>query len=105
MNGEETLALWSQGKDAWEIWVVSILEKKKALEKAGQWSVDWYGEGQNAESKAWLEEAAANFTGTVFEDSADFSLDAFPGTSRFRWCPIPRGREFLSCSICWKSMF
>ena len=94
MNGEETLALWSQGKDAWDIWVLSILEKKKALEKAGQWSVDWYGEGQNVESKAWLEEAAANFSGTVFEDSADFSLMHFPGPADFDGARFPAGVSF-----------
>lgn len=94
MNGEETLGLWSQGKDAWDIWVLSILEKKKALEKAGQWSVDWYGEGQNGESKAWLEEAAANFTGAVFEDSADFSLMHFPGSADFDGARFPAGVNF-----------
>jgi uncharacterized protein YjbI with pentapeptide repeats len=94
MNGEETLALWSQGKEAWDIWVLSVLEKKKALEKAGQWSVDWYGEGQNAESKAWIEEAAANFTGTVFEDSADFSLMHFPGPADFDGARFPAGVNF-----------
>ena len=83
MNAEETLALWRQGKDAWASWASAILEKKKALEKAGQWSVDWYGEGQNEESKAWLEEAATNFAGAVFEESGDFSGKHFPGPSDF----------------------
>ena len=29
---------------------------KQALEEAGTWSVDWFGEGQNPETAAWLAE-------------------------------------------------
>ncbi len=83
MNTEETLALWRQGKDAWAAWARGVLEKKHALEKAGKWSVDWYGEGQNEETKAWIEEATASFAGERVDGHADFGGLHFPGPTDF----------------------
>ena len=94
MNSEETLALWRQGREAWEIWTRSAVEKKEALEAAGKWSVDWYGEGQNEDSKTWLAEATAGFTGAVFEDGADFSGMHFPGPADFDGAQFPGAANF-----------
>jgi len=83
MNKEETLALWRQGKRAWTEWASRIADKRKALERAGQWSADWFGEGQNTAAKAWLEEAAADFSGAELAGEADFSGLQFPGPADF----------------------
>lgn len=83
MNSTETLALWRQGKAAWQDWAQKTAEKRQALEKAGKWAVDWYGEGQNDETKAWLEEATADFCEAAFENGADFSGVQFPGPADF----------------------
>ncbi len=83
MDTEETQALWRQGKSAWAEWADRTAGKRKALERAGQWSADWFGEGQNAETKAWLEEATANFSSAEFTEDADFSGMQFPGPADF----------------------
>ena len=36
MNQKETLALWQQGKDAWNAWAERMLAKRRALEEKGQ---------------------------------------------------------------------
>ena len=83
MNGEGTLALWLQGKSAWEIWRRDLSDRKDALTAAGKWSVDWYGEGQNDETKAWLQDATADFTDASLGADADFAGVNFPGPAEF----------------------
>ena len=38
MNREETLALWKQGKEAWNSWAEGMLAQRKKLEEAGEWA-------------------------------------------------------------------
>jgi Pentapeptide repeats (9 copies) len=83
MNGEDTLALWRRGKGAWETWGRSLSDRKDALTAAGKWSVDCYGEGQNDETKAWLQDATADFTDASFDAEADFAGINFPGRAEF----------------------
>src|ERR1700740_2361506 len=83
MNGEGTLALWRQGKSAWESWRRELLERREALRAAGRWSVDWYGEGQNDETKVWLQDATADFTDASFDADVDFAGVNFPGPAEF----------------------
>ena len=63
MNKEETLALYSQGKDAWNAWAYNLLEHRE-------------------ESKAWNETAKADFT-LCNLGVADFSEFIFPGDVLF----------------------
>lgn len=83
MNGEDTFALWRQGKNAWESWRRIVLERKAALVATREWSVDWYGEGGNDQTKAWLEEATVKFQDAVFDENADFAGYQFPGPVNF----------------------
>ncbi|MGF1623206.1 MAG: pentapeptide repeat-containing protein [Rhodomicrobiaceae bacterium] len=83
MNQEETRELHEKGQEAWNSWALAILERKKALEDSGAWSTDWFGEGQNPETTAWLEEAKADFDGVEFATDATFDGFVFPGPAVF----------------------
>jgi hypothetical protein len=85
MSTLQRRTLWREGRSAWEAWARTVLEKKKALEEAGLWSVNWVGEGENEQTRAWLEESAVDFTGVEFgEKEADFSGFVFPGPADFQ---------------------
>lgn len=77
MNKEETWALFKQGKDAWNAWADRMLAKRKALEEAGEWRIDWRGVGENEKTKIWLEAAKADF------DKRIFAAEEFPGGIEF----------------------
>lgn len=83
MDAEETRALWGKGEEAWNAWALSLLQRKQALEDSGGFSADWFGEGQNDETQAWLAEAKADFTATEFASDADFRNLVFPGPALF----------------------
>lgn len=83
MNKDGTRSLWDKGEEAWNAWALERLQRKTALEEAGSWSVDWFGEGQNSETEAWLSEAKADFEGVEFAADADFESFVFPGPAIF----------------------
>jgi uncharacterized protein YjbI with pentapeptide repeats len=95
MNSEETRTLLEKGKEAWNEWALEILERKKALEDSGGWSADWFGEGQNPETEAWLAEAKANFESAEFTSDASFDSFVFPGPAIFTGAHF-RGRAIFS---------
>jgi len=64
MNREDTLALFEQGKEAWNKWAAEL-------------------EARRNDSDAWADEAKVDFVDHVFEDDADFSGFDFPGTAVF----------------------
>ena len=88
MTPEETLALFKQGKDAWNAWAEEMLAKRKALEEAGEWAVDELGEGQTDATEKWLEDAKADFLGREFTaeefpEGVDFGGFIFAGVAGF----------------------
>jgi hypothetical protein len=83
MDKEQTRELWGKGEEAWNIWALALLQKKEALEGAGQWSADWFGEGQNPETREWLAEAQADFAEAHFPADASFQKFVFPGPAIF----------------------
>jgi hypothetical protein len=83
MNGEETRALLGKGQETWNAWALEILERKKTLEDTDVWSADWFGEGQNAETTAWLTEARSDFAGIEFATDISFDGFVFPGPADF----------------------
>lgn len=99
MNEQDTLALWRLGKGAWEGWARSLIEKKKTLTAARSWSTDWYGEGQNDETKAWLQDATADFTKAVFEAAADFTDFTFPGPALFERARFLEAASFTGATF------
>ena len=91
MDQQQTLALWAQGKDAWNAWAEELLGRRKAMEAAGTWAAtkDFFGslEGQNDGTRAFLADAAAVFSTNdskhTFEQDQDFSGRKFPGAAWF----------------------
>lgn len=73
MNREETLALYAQGKDAWNAWANAMLAEKKRLEESGEWK---------SKEDQWQEDAIADFSRQQFDD-ADFSGFVFPDSCLF----------------------
>lgn len=84
MDNDTTRALWEQGEDAWNAWALEALKRKEALEQAGDWTTDWFGEGQNEETQAWLTEARADFESLEFASDASFENFVFPGPASFQ---------------------
>jgi hypothetical protein len=86
VNKEETLALYEQGRDAWNAWAEKMLADRTALEAAGAW--------KNA-SKAYFEEHSfdteADFRGFIFPGDAGFGGGTFRGTAWF-------GLSVFNCS-------
>jgi hypothetical protein len=39
MNQDETIALFLQGKEAWNAWAGAMLAERKAMEAEGRWTV------------------------------------------------------------------
>ena len=37
MTRDETIALFLQGREAWNAWAEAMLAERKALEEAGEW--------------------------------------------------------------------
>ncbi len=70
MNWDETVALFLQGREAWNAWADKMLAERKALEEAGRWAEekndfgDW--EPENTETRAWTEKATADFFRCLF---------------------------------------
>jgi hypothetical protein len=70
MNRDETVALFLQGREAWNAWAERMLSERKALEETGRWALkeDGYArqEPKNAETTAWLGAARADFARCQF---------------------------------------
>ena len=74
MNKEETLALYTQGKEAWNAWAKDMLDKRDG-------SPEWRGTaGVDFVSHAFLD---ADFSGFIFPGSALFGWATFEGAARF----------------------
>ena len=83
MNKKESLALFKQGRAAWNIWAEGRLAERRKLEEAGDWIEDSDPDKQNDAMRAWHETATADFSGYEFK-VADFSGFTFPGPALFR---------------------
>ena len=57
MNKEQSLALWRQGRDAWNAWAKAMLDRRTEMERDGRWAShrDIAGEEKpdNAATGAW----------------------------------------------------
>ena len=93
MNKDETLALYAQGKDAWNAWAKDMLDRRAEMEKAGTWQVRpcesfEFTEGQNVETRVWFDAVRVDFKGHTFEEQANeeeasFAGFVFPGDADF----------------------
>jgi len=88
LDKSDCLALFKEGKTAWNRWAHGMLEKRKKLQENGAWShegpntnaglrSDPRNYGGNAETRAWIVESAVMFD-HEFEDIAHFDECIFP---------------------------
>ena len=80
MNQAESLALFGQGRAAWNAWAEQRLAERRKLEEAGDWTGDSDLHEQDITTLAWHDAATADFSGHKLEGMADF---VFPGEARF----------------------
>ncbi len=70
MTRDETVALFLQGREAWNTWAERTLAERKELEAAGRWSTEKQPKGdlepKNEETRAWMEAATADFSQCLF---------------------------------------
>lgn len=83
MNKEEALALYAQGREAWNAWAEEKLDERRKLEEAGGWQVNAAGEGQNDATTSWLSAAMADFADCEFKGELDLSHFIFPGRAKY----------------------
>jgi uncharacterized protein YjbI with pentapeptide repeats len=66
MTRDETVALFLQGREAWNAWAEKMLGERKAIEADGRWpaaeKLTGELEPENEESRAWMQTAQANFS-------------------------------------------
>jgi Pentapeptide repeats (9 copies) len=70
MDRCQTIALFVQGRDAWNAWANERLAERKVLEEKGRWlpKRDWFDHNKlkYEEARQWMESAAADFSGCRF---------------------------------------
>lgn len=82
MNANETLALYNAGVSKWNEWAEQLLELRAT-------TVDIEADGspaRRAKHLEWMSVAEANFEGTEFANTVDFSEYIFPGKANFTRC-------------------
>ena len=70
MDRDQTIALFSQGRDAWNAWAEDRLAARKVLEAEGLWlhKRDWFGHNKikYAEARLWMESPPPTSRGFTF---------------------------------------
>ena len=99
MNKEESLALFRQGRAAWNTWAEEQLTERRKLEEAGDWIEDPDPDKQNDTTRAWHETATVDFSGHEFEGVADCSGFVFPGPALFRAAAFSCNAEFSEATF------
>jgi hypothetical protein len=66
MTRDETIALFLQGREAWNAWAKEMLAERQALEEAGEWAAQTGFlrplEGKNDKTKDWIARASVDFS-------------------------------------------
>ena len=104
MNQKQSLELFEQGENAWNLWAESMLTERKALESAGTWmrgdKNQW-----NDETRSWHKRAKADFTSHKFPSDVDFINFHFPGDTSFRFANFQRYADFKSAEFHYNANF
>ncbi len=70
MDRDRTVALFLEGREAWNAWAGARLAERKAMEADGRWSAQKLPWGdlkaKNDETRAWMKSAAADFFRCLF---------------------------------------
>lgn len=83
MNKEESLALFAQGRDAWNAWAAKMTAEREALEAAGTWMAGRIEAQRNDATRAWHAAADVDFAEHQFTKRENFSGFVFPGDAEF----------------------
>ncbi|NBC88206.1 MAG: hypothetical protein GVX90_01690 [Alphaproteobacteria bacterium] len=94
MSVERTLTRWGEGKESWNAWAEELLQRKARLVESGEWAANPFGEGENAATRDWLDEARADFSDQVFPENVHFAGYIFPGPVVFANCAFSGGATF-----------
>jgi hypothetical protein len=65
MTRDETIALFLQGREAWNAWATKMLEERARLEETGQWTAnedDLPGNESSTETRSWIEASTTDFS-------------------------------------------
>jgi uncharacterized protein YjbI with pentapeptide repeats len=105
MTPDETLELYTKGRDPWNSWAGDLLDKRKILEVNGTWQLGPKGilTGANAETQAWIEAAGADFSSLEIKENnaqkIDFSYFTFPGKANFRCVVFSKQTSFYGANF------
>lgn len=100
MNREESIALYEQGKDAWNKWAQGMLAEKKRMEKTGEWFEEGYSINSSIEKTAnWLKAAQADLANYTFDQEVDFSGFIFPCDAIFTKTLFKKSAKFISTTF------
>jgi hypothetical protein len=98
MNLEESVALYANGREAWNCWAAATVERRHALVTAGQWAWAYDSRADvyptNDVTQKWWAEAAAQFSYHEFVEPVDFSGFVFPSSGLFIMAKFPLGARF-----------
>ncbi|WP_152630682.1 hypothetical protein [Thalassospira sp. HJ] len=104
MNQEETLALWKQGKEAWNAWAEEMLRRRDDLQKRSELTLDAFSLeiiGENESTKQWIQAAQAVFSSeenpTTFSSDIDLDGVIFPFSVSFYCAQIHGSINFSHC--------
>ena len=83
MNREESLALYAEGREAWNAWAEHLVNERRNLTKAGLWVEGLNRDEWNEATRIWQDTASVNFTAHDFDSDALFENFNFPVTVIF----------------------
>ncbi len=105
MDKEQTRTLWAKGEEAWNSWALAALQGRKQLEDGGLWLSDWFGEGQNEATQAWLSDAGADFADVEFPADVSFQNIVFPGPAFFDKARFAGKAQFANARFAYLARF
>ncbi len=69
MNRDETVALFLQGREAWNAWAEKMLAEQRTMQEMGLWAAESPSgvlRAKNNETHLWAERAKAEFSDVTF---------------------------------------
>jgi hypothetical protein len=99
MNEHETRALREMGRDAWNEWAAQVLRSRSQFEQSGVFTLNWFGEAGNEETRLWLKVATADFASAQFDDVTSFDGFIFPGPVNFAGAAFEGAVSFVDAGF------
>ena len=109
MDREQSIALWQQGKEAWNAWANKMLAQREELEKVGDDRSDWLAEARvDFSSRQFAPPVDTSFTGFedfIFPWAVMFVDTQFQGEARFSGARFRGPAGFLGTQFRGKTSF